>query len=104
MEETEWMKEHRLAEEKRKCEYTQFIKEHNDWRQKEEEKQRKEEAIKRIVFSDFKYQQATNFKDRSYIEYNIRLKYADVYGMPRREDYLPWEYPGWDRPLYNPDH
>ena len=98
------MKEHRLAEEKRQRDYAQFIKEYNDWRQKEEEKQRKEEAIKRIISSDINYQQARGFIDKAYIEYSIRLKYADIYGIPRREDYLPWEYPGWDEPFYNPNH
>ena len=102
--ETEWMREHRLAEEKRQREHKKFMQELAEWKQKEKERQRKEEEIQQIIQADLRYQNASGYIDKCYIEYQIRLKLASIYGMPRREDYLPWESPLWDRPLYDPNH
>lgn len=93
-EETEWMREHRLREQKRK-------RDHARWMEKCVEWEKRQELIRLLIENDFDYQNAKNYAEKMEAEYNVRMRYKNICGKPDKAYFFWWKYMD-EGPLWHP--
>jgi hypothetical protein len=84
-EETEWMREHRLREEKRKRDHAQWMEKCVEW-------EKRQELIRLLIENDFDYQNAKNYAEKMEAEYNVRMRYKNICGKPDKAYFFWWKY------------